>query len=94
MIIFLWIIFSAYRPIKSQVERQKYKRDFNCEYSEYLDLHKNIERRLAVFKELNGRLKQLKEGSAEYQVGCYSASFSHSSVWQFYFVFKELPMSD
>ncbi|XP_043909781.1 RNA polymerase II elongation factor ELL [Protopterus annectens] len=56
-----------YTAISSSEQRQRYKNDFNAEYSEYRDLHARIERITHRFTQLDSELKQLSSGSEEYK---------------------------
>uniref|UniRef100_A0A8C9I3W0 OCEL domain-containing protein n=1 Tax=Piliocolobus tephrosceles TaxID=591936 RepID=A0A8C9I3W0_9PRIM len=57
-----------YAAISSSEQRQSYKNDFNAEYSEYRDLHARIERITRRFTQLDAQLRQLSQGSEEYEV--------------------------
>lgn len=54
--------------ISSSEQRQRYKNDFNSEYSEYRDLHARIEQITRRFTQLDAQLRQLAQGSEEYEV--------------------------
>ncbi|XP_041647391.1 RNA polymerase II elongation factor ELL [Cheilinus undulatus] len=56
-----------YTVIDSPEQRQKYKNDFNTEYSEYRDLHARIEGITRQFTVLDNELKQLQQGTDKYQ---------------------------
>ncbi|XP_004595598.2 RNA polymerase II elongation factor ELL [Ochotona princeps] len=56
-----------YATISSSEQRQSYKNDFNAEYSEYRDLHARIERITRRFTQLDAQLRQLSQGSEEYE---------------------------
>uniref|UniRef100_UPI0037E9797F RNA polymerase II elongation factor ELL n=1 Tax=Semicossyphus pulcher TaxID=241346 RepID=UPI0037E9797F len=56
-----------YTVIGSPEQRQKYKNDFNTEYSEYRDLHSRIEGITRQFTVLDNELKQLQQGTDKYQ---------------------------
>ncbi|ELW67148.1 RNA polymerase II elongation factor ELL [Tupaia chinensis] len=56
-----------YAAICSSEQRQSYKNDFNAEYSEYRDLHARIERVTRRFTQLDAQLRQLSQGSEEYE---------------------------
>ncbi|XP_075405151.1 RNA polymerase II elongation factor ELL [Tenrec ecaudatus] len=56
-----------YAAISSSEQRQSYKNDFNSEYSEYRDLHARIERITRRFTQLDAQLRQLSQGSPEYE---------------------------
>ncbi|XP_020487804.1 RNA polymerase II elongation factor ELL [Labrus bergylta] len=58
---------SKYTVIGSPEQRQKYKNDFNTEYSEYRDLHARIEGITRQFTVLDNELKQLQQGTDKYQ---------------------------
>lgn len=53
--------------ISSSEQRQRYKNDFNSEYSEYRDLHARIEQITRRFTQLDAQLRQLAQGSEEYE---------------------------
>lgn len=57
-----------YATISSSEQRQSYKNDFNAEYSEYRDLHARIEQITRRFTQLDAQLRQLSQGSEEYEV--------------------------
>ncbi|KAM5237974.1 RNA polymerase II elongation factor ELL [Ctenodactylus gundi] len=57
----------TYVVISSSEQRQRYKNDFNAEYSEYRDLHARIEQITRRFTQLDEQLRQLPQGSAEYE---------------------------
>ncbi|KAM6167340.1 RNA polymerase II elongation factor ELL [Erethizon dorsatum] len=56
-----------YVAISSSEQRQRYKNDFNAEYSEYRDLHARIEQITRRFTQLDAQLRQLAQGSEEYE---------------------------
>lgn len=56
-----------YATIASSEQRQSYKNDFNAEYSEYRDLHARIEQITRRFTQLDAQLRQLSQGSEEYE---------------------------
>uniref|UniRef100_A0A8C9BHI3 Elongation factor for RNA polymerase II n=1 Tax=Phocoena sinus TaxID=42100 RepID=A0A8C9BHI3_PHOSS len=56
-----------YATISSSEQRQSYKNDFNAEYSEYRDLHARIEQVTRRFTQLDAQLRQLSQGSEEYE---------------------------
>ncbi|XP_008822767.1 RNA polymerase II elongation factor ELL [Nannospalax galili] len=56
-----------YAAISSSEQRQSYKNDFNSEYSEYRDLHARIEQITRRFTQLDAQLRQLTQGSEEYE---------------------------
>ncbi|XP_061895283.1 RNA polymerase II elongation factor ELL isoform X1 [Entelurus aequoreus] len=56
-----------YTVISSQEQRQKYKNDFNSEYSEYRDLHARIESITKHFTVLDNELKKLQQGTDKYK---------------------------
>ncbi|XP_048110529.1 RNA polymerase II elongation factor ELL-like [Alosa alosa] len=56
-----------YKSIVSQEQRQRYKNDFNVEYNEYRALHSRIEGVTQQFTVLEAQLKQLQQGSDQYQ---------------------------
>lgn len=58
----------AYSRICSYDQRQKYKQDFNREYSEYRDLHAHIDSVTRQFMELDAQRKQLHHESHKYKV--------------------------
>lgn len=73
------IIFCRnYSPIVSQEQRQRYKNDFNREYNEYRALHARIEGVTRQFTVLEAQLRQLQQGTDQYQV----SPSSHRSVAQ------------
>ncbi|XP_076978218.1 RNA polymerase II elongation factor ELL [Tamandua tetradactyla] len=56
-----------YAAISSSEQRQRYKNDFNAEYSEYRGLHARIERVTRRFTQLDAQLRRLCQGSEEYE---------------------------
>ncbi|XP_017262403.1 RNA polymerase II elongation factor ELL [Kryptolebias marmoratus] len=56
-----------YTVISSLEQRQRYKNDFNAEYSEYRSLHARIEEITRQFTVLDNELKQLQHGTEKYQ---------------------------
>lgn len=54
--------------IDSPEQRQRYKNDFNAEYSEYRGLHARIEGITRQFTVLDNELKQLQQGTDKYKV--------------------------
>uniref|UniRef100_A0A8C3ANB6 OCEL domain-containing protein n=1 Tax=Cyclopterus lumpus TaxID=8103 RepID=A0A8C3ANB6_CYCLU len=56
-----------YAAISSPVQRQRYKLDFNTEYSEYRDLHARIDGVTRQFMELDTQLKRLHHESHKYK---------------------------
>lgn len=54
--------------IDSPEQRQRYKNDFNAEYSEYRGLHARIEGITRQFTVLDNELKQLHQGTDKYKV--------------------------
>ena len=71
--------------IGSPEQRQKYKTDFNAEYSEYRGLHARIEGITRQFTVLDNELKQLNQGTDKYKVHAlrnviFSTTTIHQSV--------------
>ncbi|CAK6966991.1 RNA polymerase II elongation factor ELL-like [Scomber scombrus] len=58
---------SEYATIAGHDQRQRYKQDFNKEYSEYRDLHARIDGVTRQFMELDAQLKQLHHESRKYK---------------------------
>ncbi|XP_022061519.1 RNA polymerase II elongation factor ELL [Acanthochromis polyacanthus] len=58
---------SKYTVISTQEQRQRYKNDFNAEYSEYRGLHARIEGITRQFTVLDNELKQLQQGTDKYK---------------------------
>uniref|UniRef100_A0A3Q3BQI1 Elongation factor RNA polymerase II n=1 Tax=Haplochromis burtoni TaxID=8153 RepID=A0A3Q3BQI1_HAPBU len=56
-----------YTVISSPEQRQRYKNDFNAEYSEYRGLHARIEGITRQFTVLDNELKQLQHGTDKYK---------------------------
>ncbi|XP_047442997.1 RNA polymerase II elongation factor ELL [Mugil cephalus] len=56
-----------YTVIASPEQRQRYKNDFNNEYSEYRGLHARIEGITRQFTVLDNELKQLQQGTDKYK---------------------------
>ncbi|XP_028300497.1 RNA polymerase II elongation factor ELL isoform X1 [Gouania willdenowi] len=73
---------TKYLVINSQEQRQKYKNDFNAEYSEYRGLHARIEGITRQFTVLDNELKQLQQGTEKYKT-------IHNQILQEYHKIKE-----
>ncbi|XP_054645989.1 RNA polymerase II elongation factor ELL isoform X1 [Dunckerocampus dactyliophorus] len=58
---------SKYTMISSPEQRQRYKNDFNSEYSEYRRLHSRIEGITKHFTVLDNELKKLQQGTDKYK---------------------------
>ncbi|KAM9848727.1 RNA polymerase II elongation factor ELL [Aulostomus maculatus] len=56
-----------YTVIGSPEQRQRYKNDFNAEYTEYRGLHARIEGITRQFTVLDNELKQLQQGTDKYK---------------------------
>ncbi|XP_056152083.1 RNA polymerase II elongation factor ELL-like [Lampris incognitus] len=56
-----------YTKLCSHDQRQRYKQDFNEEYSEYRNLHARIDSVTCQFMELDTQLKRLHHGSHQYK---------------------------
>uniref|UniRef100_A0A3B4AP03 OCEL domain-containing protein n=1 Tax=Periophthalmus magnuspinnatus TaxID=409849 RepID=A0A3B4AP03_9GOBI len=56
-----------YTVIGTPEQRQKYKNDFNAEYTEYRGLHARIEGITRQFTVLDNELKQLQQGTDKYK---------------------------
>lgn len=63
-----FLFLRKYPAISSSEQRQSYKNDFNAEYSEYRSLHARIEQITRRFTQLDAQLRQLSQGSEEYEV--------------------------
>ncbi|TEA35576.1 hypothetical protein DBR06_SOUSAS12010012, partial [Sousa chinensis] len=59
-----------YAAISSSEQCQSYKNDFSAEYSKYRDLHARIEQITWRFTQLDAQLRQLSQGSEEYETTC------------------------
>jgi RNA polymerase II elongation factor ELL len=57
---------STYKPITTREQRLQYKRDFQLEYPEYLELKRQLDAVTRKFMELDKSLKQCEEGSERY----------------------------
>jgi RNA polymerase II elongation factor ELL len=57
---------STYKPISTREQRLQYKRDFQLEYPEYIELKTNLDGITRRFMELDKKLKKCSEGSADY----------------------------
>lgn len=55
-----------YKPIKSREQRFQYKRDFQLEYPEYINLKNNIDAVATKFIELDSSLRKTTKGTPEY----------------------------
>ncbi|XP_051942717.1 RNA polymerase II elongation factor ELL-like [Hippocampus zosterae] len=58
---------ATYTEISSPAQRQRYKEEFNKQYSEYRDLHAHIDGVTRQFMELETQLKQLHQDSHKYK---------------------------
>uniref|UniRef100_A0A3Q2Y5H5 RNA polymerase II elongation factor ELL-like n=1 Tax=Hippocampus comes TaxID=109280 RepID=A0A3Q2Y5H5_HIPCM len=58
---------ATYTEISSPAQRQRYKEEFNKQYSEYRDLHSHIDGVTRQFMELETQLKQLHRDSHKYK---------------------------
>lgn len=56
------IFFRYYVEIITNDQRQRYKQDFNTEYSEYRELYSAMSTRMQVFKQLKEKLVLLSDG--------------------------------
>ena len=56
---------SSYSQITSSEQRSKYKVDFNEEYSEYRQLHCNLQEKTHIFHELKDKLRLEQERHME-----------------------------
>uniref|UniRef100_A0A8C4GKE7 Elongation factor RNA polymerase II n=1 Tax=Dicentrarchus labrax TaxID=13489 RepID=A0A8C4GKE7_DICLA len=65
--IFSYFPLRKYTVIGSLEQRQRYKNDFNAEYSEYRGLHARIEGITRQFTVLDNELKQLHQGTDKYK---------------------------
>lgn len=57
---------TAYKPITSYEQRCQYKRDFQTEYPEYIELKKNVDTVTTKFIELDRSWRRTETGSEEY----------------------------
>ncbi|XP_077440768.1 RNA polymerase II elongation factor ELL [Vanacampus margaritifer] len=72
-----------YTVITSPEQRQRYKNDFNSEYSEYRGLHARIESITRHFSELDNELKKLQQGTDKYKT-------IHNQILQEYHNIKKI----
>ncbi|XP_070765169.1 RNA polymerase II elongation factor ELL [Enoplosus armatus] len=72
-----------YTVIGSPEQRQRYKNDFNAEYSEYRGLHARIEGITRQFTVLDNELKQLQQGTDKYKT-------IHNQILQEYHKIKKI----
>ncbi|XP_061538835.1 RNA polymerase II elongation factor ELL [Phycodurus eques] len=72
-----------YTVITSPEQRQRYKNDFNSEYSEYRGLHARIESITRHFTELDNELKKLQQGTDKYKT-------IHNQILQEYHNIKKI----
>ena len=56
----------SYKPITSREQRFQYKRDFQMEYPEYINLKNKLDAVATKFIELDGSLRKTAKGSVEY----------------------------
>lgn len=52
----------------SMDQRNKYKQEFNLEYEEYRNLHKNVEKVTQKFADLEVKMRQTQQGTEEFEV--------------------------
>jgi len=60
--------FSKYQHISSLDQRNMYKQEFNLEYEEYRNLHKNVEKVTQKFANLEVKMRQAQQGTEEFEV--------------------------
>lgn len=60
--------YSTYKPITSYEQRCQYKRDFQSEYPEYIELKKNVDAVTSKFIELDASWRRTEKGTKEYEV--------------------------
>ncbi|KAM9797212.1 RNA polymerase II elongation factor ELL [Syngnathus typhle] len=72
-----------YTVITSPEQRQRYKNDFNSEYTEYRGLHARIESITRHFTELDNELKKLQQGTDKYKT-------IHNQILQEYHNIKKI----
>lgn len=59
---------STYKLISSYEQRCQYKRDFQAEYPEYMELKKNVDAVKSKFIELDQSWRRTEKGTIDYQV--------------------------
>ncbi|XP_005088885.1 RNA polymerase II elongation factor ELL [Aplysia californica] len=59
---------SKYLAIKNTEQRQQYKHEFNREYSEYHQLHREVDSVARKFLNLRSQIDQTEEGSPDFEV--------------------------
>jgi len=57
----------TYKPITSYEQRCQYKRDFQSEYPEYIELKKNVDAVTSKFIELDASWRRTEKGTKEYE---------------------------
>lgn len=62
------MVYSKYHQIRTVDQRNKYKQEFNQEYEEYRNLHKNVEKVTRKFADLEVRMRQTPQGTEEFEV--------------------------
>ncbi|XP_063432357.1 RNA polymerase II elongation factor ELL-like isoform X1 [Mytilus trossulus] len=58
---------NKYNNIMSMDQRNKYKQEFNLEYEEYRNLHKNVEKVTQKFADLEVKMRQTQQGTEEFE---------------------------
>ena len=76
-------IFRTYKPITTYDQRCQYKRDFQSEYPEYIELKKNVDTVTRKFIELDRSWRRTEKGSEDYFVRkCFQISLLILSEFQ------------
>ena len=58
---------NKYQHISSLDQRNMYKQEFNLEYEEYRNLHKNVEKVTQKFANLEVKMRQAQQGTEEFE---------------------------
>lgn len=61
--------FSKFIKIEDSDQRQQYKQEFNREYVEYRELHKEVDEVARKFQKLRSQINETEEGTRDFEVG-------------------------
>ncbi|KAH9510009.1 hypothetical protein Btru_044824 [Bulinus truncatus] len=59
---------SKFTPIEDTEQRQQYKQEFNREYIEYRELHKEVDDVARKFQKLRSKINETEEGTPDFEV--------------------------
>lgn len=75
-VFFSSLVVRKYTEIRNPEQRAQYKADFNSEYNEYRKLHAIVDRVSKRFSLLKESLRNVAEGTEQWQVVVGSSSYS------------------